>query len=196
MARPAYDPFKDESLGQRPKRRPAIRIDWKTIATRMAEGAAAQVVAADLGLAEERIWRHLRRSLRFRHYLTQAIERRRLTAQLQINALGGAAAVSRLLQPDSMDGATLQALLGRADSAAGEAGDVVKLLGETGGAPPNMALRARIRAERARMDAVVAQCKADVAARYPDMWAETADSGKGAADSSGPQRTLADSSGP
>lgn len=186
MARPAYDPFKDESLGQRPKRRPAIRIDWKTIATRMAEGAAAQVVAADLGLAEERIWRHLRRSLRFRHYLTQAIERRRLTAQLQINALGGAAAVSRLLQPDSMDGATLQALLGRADSAAGEAGDVVKLLGETGGAPPNMALRARIRAERARMDAVVAQCKADVAARYPDMWAETADSGKGAADSSGP----------
>src|SRR5690606_30126364 len=86
---------------------------------------------------------------------------------------------------------TLQALLGRADSAAGEAGDVVKLLGETGGAPPNMALRARIRAERARMDAVVAQCKADVAARHPDKWAETGGSRKGPADSSGPQRTPA-----
>lgn len=203
MPRNAYDPFKDESLGQKPKRKPATRIDWKTVALRMAEGAAAQAVAAEFGLQEDRIWKHLRRSLRFRHYLTQAIERRRLTAQLQINALGGAAAVSRLLQPDSMDGATLQALLGQAS---GAAGDVVRLLGETGGAPPNMALRTRVRAERQKMDAIVDRCHAEVSARFPGLLpprraaaAEpAADSGeppRAAPDSTGLQRTAADSSG-
>lgn len=195
--------LEDKILDPQPKRKPATRIDWETVPsawpkaprrsrgrrTRLAggphlEAPAAQPAVPALPDPGDRA------PAAHRPAPDQCPGRRR--------------AVSRLLQPDSMDGATLQALLGQAS---GGAGDVVRLLGETGGAPPNMALRARVRAERQKMDAIVDRCHAEVSARFPGLLpprraataAPAAGSGeppRTAPDSAGLQRTVADSGGP
>lgn len=163
MPRDSYDPFKDETLGQKARRKPALRIDWKTAARRLAEGAPVAIVAGELGIEEERIWRHLKRSLRFRHYLRQAFGRQRLMTELQLGVAGRAATLGRCLQPDHLDTEMLQ-YAGSFGGPAAEGKDLIERLGETGNSPPNMALRARIKAERQVMDATVARYKAEVAA--------------------------------
>lgn len=127
-----------------------VHIPWREIACRLAEGAKPAAVAADLGLREERIWRHLRQSLRFRFYLRQAMERQRLLAGLQLATLGQAALLSRGLHPESLDGDLLR-LLNEA-AADDDLGQQIEQLGKTGERPPNMAFRRRMAEEQQRMD--------------------------------------------
>lgn len=97
-----YDPFKDESLGQRPQkqtRKSPIRVDWRAIARRMAEGEQPRAIAASLDLPEDRIWRHLNRSPKFLKDLRQATDRQRVLAQLAFQSAGPAAALAQLGTP-------------------------------------------------------------------------------------------------
>lgn len=141
------------------KPRPA-RIPWREIARRLAGGAQPAAIAPDYGIHEDRIWRHLRRSLRFRFYLQQAIERQRLLAGLQLVATAPGALVSRGQQAETLDGDTLR-LLGEAGGSAtpaeGGVGKQIERLGETASPPPNMAWRARMAAERRSMDLQAAE---------------------------------------
>ncbi len=131
-------------------RKSPVMIPWREVACRLAEGARPGAIAADLGLAEERIWRHLRKSLRFRFYLRQAMERQRLLAGLQLAALGQTALLSRGLKPESLDGELLRLLAEAAP--ADDIGQQIEQLGQTGEPPPNMAFRRRLSEERQRMD--------------------------------------------
>ena len=142
---------------------PARRIPWRDIARRLAAGAQPAAIAADLGLQEDRIWRHLRRSLRFRFYLQQALDRQRLLAGLQLAAAAPGALVSRGLQPDSLDGDGLRLLseAGRPDG--GDMARQVEQLGATGDPPPNMAWRARLAVEKRGMDLQAAEASGFVA---------------------------------
>lgn len=146
----------------KPKRKSPVRIDWKEIARRLAEGARPAAVAAAAGIDEDRLWRHLRASLRFRFYLSQALERQQLLAELQLGVAGRSAALSRSLQPESLDGDLLKCLL--AESGSGGIAKQVEQLGATGQRPPNMAFRRRLAAERRQMDAqfaaIEAECRA------------------------------------
>ncbi|MCW0232955.1 MAG: hypothetical protein OJJ21_05085 [Ferrovibrio sp.] len=139
------------------------RIPWRDIARRLAAGAQPAAIAADLGLQEDRIWRHLRRSLRFRFYLQQALDRQRLLAGLQLAAAAPGALVSRGLQPDSLDGDGLRLLseAGRPDG--GDMARQVEQLGATGDPPPNMAWRARLAVEKRGMDLQAAEASGFVA---------------------------------
>lgn len=127
-----------------------VMVPWREIACRLAEGARPATVAADLGLREERIWRHLRKSLRFRFYLQQAMERQRLLAGLQLATLGQTALLSRGLNPESLDGDLLRLLHEAAPDS--DIGQQIEQLGKTGERPPNMAFRRRLAEERQRMD--------------------------------------------
>jgi hypothetical protein len=157
------DPSTEQSVTQspshRPRRKSPIRIDWKDIARRLAEGGRPAEVAAAAGIAEERVWCHLRSSLRFRFYLSQALERQRLLADLQLGAAGRSAALARSLQPESLDSDLLRCLL--AETGGGEIARQVEQLGATGQRPPNMAFRRRLAAEKRRMDAEVAAISAE-----------------------------------
>lgn len=89
VRRPGYDPFKDEYIHRRPpsasspsaaarsigRARPKL-IDWRRAAKLLAQGQTPEAIAAALGIAEGRIWRHWRKSRRFRFYIQQAFERR------------------------------------------------------------------------------------------------------------------------
>lgn len=131
-------------------RKSPVSIPWREIACRLAEGARPSAIAADLGLAEERIWRHLRKSLRFRFYLRQAMERQRLLAGLQLAALGQTALLARGLKPDSLDGELLRLLNEAAPDP--DLAQQIENLSKTGEPPPNMAFRRRLAEERQRMD--------------------------------------------
>jgi hypothetical protein len=147
------------------RKRP-VSIPWREIARRLAEGARPASVAADLDLNEDRIWRHLRRSLRFRFYLRQAIERQRMLAGLQLAALGQSALLARGLQPESLDGDLLRLLNEAAPDS--DLAQQIEQLGGTGQSPPNMALRRRltdkIAAQNAQFEAFRAQDAARMAA--------------------------------
>lgn len=96
MSGTRYDPFKDESLGAPRKRKPPTRIDWRGIARRMAGGETPREIAAALGLAEDRIWRHLNRSPKFLKDLDQETRRQRLLTQIAFHSAGPAAAYAHL----------------------------------------------------------------------------------------------------
>lgn len=161
MTQPATQSPSTARPGQR--RASPVQIPWREIACRLADGARPAAIAADLGLQEERIWRHLRQSLRFRFYLRQAMERRRLLAELQLAALGQAALVARGLDPDSLDGDLLRLLNEAAPE--GDLGPQIETLGKTGERPPNMAFRRRLAEEKQRMDLQVEIWRAQDAAR-------------------------------
>lgn len=91
-----YDPFKDESLGQKRPRKPPIRIEWRAIARRMAGGEKPRDIAASLNLPEDRIWRHLNRSVYFQAELQRAADRQQLLARLTFGSTGQAAAMAHL----------------------------------------------------------------------------------------------------
>lgn len=189
MPTPAYDPFKDETLGRLPPKT-RVRIDWKRGARLLAGGEPADAVAAALGIGEDRLWRHFHKSLRFRFLFTQARERNRLTAQMQFEAAGRRAAVQRCGRIEEIDGDAWQWLAretgltgddaatgdnarsgtrpsdtgpsdtGPSDARAGREARLTAALKDAGRAPPNQALRERLRKERAKMDAVVAEFRA------------------------------------
>ncbi len=143
------------------RKRP-VTIPWREVACRLAEGARPGAIAADLGLQEERIWRHLRKSLRFRFYLQQAVDRQRLLAGLQLAATAPGALVSRSQQAEDLDGAGLRLLAEAGGGSVPPEGGTqkqIEQLGETASLPPNMAWRARMAAERRGMDLQAAEAR-------------------------------------
>lgn len=121
MATDQYDPFKDESLGQKRPRKPPVRVDWRGIARRMAAGETPAEIAAGLGLPEDRIWRHLNRSPKFLKDLDQESRRQRLLAKMTFRSVGPAAAYARLGAP--ADDAAARWLAEQTGLAGGDAGD-------------------------------------------------------------------------
>jgi len=97
-----YDPFKDESLGAPRKRKVPVRIDWRGIAQRLAEGEKPRDIAASLGLAENRIWRHISRSVHFQAELQRAADRQQVLARLTFGTTGQAAAMAHLGAAESI----------------------------------------------------------------------------------------------
>lgn len=143
--------------------RQRARIDWKRGASLLVEGEKPSAVAAALGIAEDKLWLHLRNSLRFQFLLRQARERRQLLGRLRFEAVSGDAALRGTLHVESADGDTLKWLAsesGLSDTESDDnARDVIAQLSDTGRRPPNQALRKRIRAERKEMDAQVAEAR-------------------------------------
>ena len=96
------------------RRRPQL-IDWRRVARLLAEGLDAGAVAAQAGLPdEERIWKHLHKSLRFRFYLRQACLRRAAMAELQIGPALRHALVERLRDSGSLSAEMLAAIAAEA----------------------------------------------------------------------------------
>ncbi|MFN3400466.1 MAG: hypothetical protein ACK4Z4_09025, partial [Ferrovibrio sp.] len=130
-------------IAEPPKARPA-RIPWREIARRLAGGAQPAALAPEYGIDEDRIWRHLRKSLRFRFYLQQAVDRQRLLAGLQLAATAPGALVSRGQQAASLDGEGLRLLAEAGGGSVPPEGGTqkqIEQLGETAALPPNMAWR-------------------------------------------------------
>jgi hypothetical protein len=144
-------------------------IPWRDVARRLAEGEKPGAIAAGLAIDEERIWRHLRKSLRFRTYLRQAIERQKYLADLLLEGTGRSAMVALGRQPENLDGGMLRCLLdeaGRtAEADAPALARRIERLGETGAPPPNMAFRRRMAEEKRRMDQQVEIWRIEDAAR-------------------------------
>ncbi|MBS4044692.1 MAG: hypothetical protein KG075_00010 [Alphaproteobacteria bacterium] len=131
------------------------RIPWREIARRLAGGAQPAALAPEYGIDEDRIWRHLRKSLRFRFYLQQAVDRQRLLAGLQLAATAPGALVSRGQQAASLDGEGLRLLAEAGGGSVPPEGGTqkqIEQLGETAALPPNMAWRTRMAVERRAMD--------------------------------------------
>ena len=145
-----------------------VMIPWREVARRLAEGEKPGAVAAGLAIDEDRIWRHLRKSLRFRTYLRQAIERRKYLADLLLEGTGRSAMVALGRQPENLDGGMLRCLLDEAERAAEAETPAlarrIEQLGETGAPPPNMAFRRRMAEER-RMDLQMEIWRAEDAVR-------------------------------
>lgn len=171
MPRNAYDPFKDESLGH-PAPKTRFRVDWTRGARLLAMGEASEAVAAALGIPEDRLWRHFHKSLRFQFLFRQALERRRLMAQLAFEEAGRRAVVQRCGRSEDLDGDSLR-WLARQTGLTHAAGTEISgaqrdsrefrlaaALKETGRRPPSQAFQARIRKERQAMDAEFAALKA------------------------------------
>lgn len=99
------------------------RIDWKTAARVIGAGGSAGEAAAAIGVDEDRLWRHWRRSPRFRRLLTEQFERRRGLAGLNLEVAIREAALARCLAPDGLeiDVAMLAALAGLPGTAANPA---------------------------------------------------------------------------
>ena len=137
-----------------PARRVQKKTDWKRGARLLVGGADAEAVAAALDITEDRLWAQLHRSLRFRHYIRQALERQQQLAHLQFGAVMRASAVRAGAKADALDGALLPPLiaaLGLTDPAGRGDGDPVERLGGTGARPPNQAKQRRLRVEIAAM---------------------------------------------
>ena len=151
MIQPDPTPASPATIRARP-----VMIPWRDVARRLAESEKPGAIAAGLGIDEDRIWRHLRKSLRFRTYLRQAIERQKYLADLLLEGTGRNAMVALGRQPENLDGGMLRCLLDEAGCTAEM--DIpalakrIERLGETGAPPPNMAFRRRMAEEKRRMD--------------------------------------------
>lgn len=154
-----------------PVPRARVRTDWKRAAALLVDGETPAAVAAALGIAEEKLWRHLRASLRFQFLLRQARERRLLLARLRFEAASADAALRSAQQVAASDGETLKWLAGEsglrdAGAAKESGGDVIAQLSATGRRPPNQALVQRLEAQRKAMDAEFAETKRLFVAKY------------------------------
>lgn len=187
MTADRYDPFKDESLGQKQKRKSPIRIDWRDIARRMAEGEQPRTIAASLNLPEDRIWRHLNRSPKFLKDLRQATERQRLLAQLAFQSAGPAAALAQLGTPADADAARW---LAEQTGLAGE-GDLAGQLRESARST-RRAAAARPKASPAELaeHAALLALEAEMKARFAAQRAAAGTTNE-AAKPGGPERTSA-----
>jgi len=194
-----------------PAKRPYTRIDWKCAAGLIAGGRTLEEAAGLLGLPAERVWRHLNRSLRFRHYIRQAVERQRLMAELHLAAAARETVLACSRDPLGLDDESLRWLAaegGLAGSGArreaerrGEGEDLVQQLAATGERPPNQALRRRIAAEKADMDRFMAAAQVELDAAAALWRAREAAAGAGggeraAAVANGPERSPAVTNGP
>lgn len=167
--RPENDPFKQEYVAPaqpasppEPKpRRP--QIAWRRGAAMMADGEELPAICAALGIDEERFWRHMRSSPRFGFLIDQARERRRLQAQMQLERRSREAMLRMAERIDRLAAEQLDWFCRQAGLGDAVRHDVAESLRQAAAAPPNMAFRKRIAAERARMDAEVARTKAALA---------------------------------
>lgn len=144
--------------GAAPPKRPYTKIDWKRGAKLLAAGLDAEDVAAALGIDEDRLWRHLHRSLRFRFLVRQAAERRRQLCELQVDIAAPAmvrhCALDRGAAPDP---AMLREVTGYAAARAAArqektAPDPLQALADSGQRPPNQAKRRRLMARQEEHD--------------------------------------------
>lgn len=164
--RPENDPFKEEYVpppaqpqSELKPRRP--QIAWRRGAVMWADGEELPAICAALGIDEDRFWRHVRNSQRFRFLIQQAGERRRLQAQLRLAREGRDALLRAMPQIENYDPATLRWLGEQAGLQGGassqdrpDAGERLRLAAAP---PPNQTFRKRIAAQRGRMDAEVAR---------------------------------------
>lgn len=178
--RPENDPFKEEYIPppqSGPPRRP--QIAWRRGAVMWADGEELSAICAALGIDEDRFWRHVRNSQRFRFLIQQAGDRRRLQAQLRLAREGRDALLRAMPQIEKYDPATLRWLGEQAGLASAmpasampadgtsshdrpDAGERLRLAAAP---PPNQAFRKRIAAQRAKMDAEVARMEQSFARR-------------------------------
>lgn len=164
--RDSYDPFKDESLGQPKPRKKAVKIDWKKAARLWAEGAKPAAIAAQLGIEEDRIWRHLKRSLRFRQYLRQEMDRLGLQAEIEYRVAARQAVLDGAGQPQAGPPPWQLAEAGLAGAAAGpmqKGKDMVDRLCDTVRKRPSRAYQAKLDALQQEKDANLAVMQADLA---------------------------------
>lgn len=143
--------------------RKRVRIDWKRGASLLIDGETPTAVCTALGIDEDRLWRHLRGSLRFQYLLRQARERRQLLGQLKFEAASREAAVRLARSAEKPDAGLIAELAGTGNGTGNGAGngtgpqderrDVIARLAESGRRPPNQAFRKRLAIERQRMDA-------------------------------------------
>lgn len=145
--------------------RKRVRIDWKRGAALLIDGETPTAICAALGIDEDRLWRHLRSSLRFQFLLRQARERRQLLGQIRLEAASREAAV-RLARCAEKPEAGLIAELAANGTGRGTGGgtaappddeghDVIARLAQSGRRPPNQALRQRCDREWRQMSAEV-----------------------------------------
>lgn len=178
--RPENDPFKEEYIPPAqpvPPRRP--QIAWRRGAMMWADGEELSTICAALGIDEDRFWRHVRNSQRFRFLIEQAGERRRLQAQVRLAREGREALLRAMPQIEKYDPATLrwlgeQAGLGNGmlesgmraeDAPAPQRADAGERLRLAASSPPNQAFRKRLAAQREKMDAEVARMEQSFARR-------------------------------
>lgn len=91
----------EELPGQKPRRKSPARVDWRRAAWLIAEGGHPDEVARVVGITRERLWRHLQTSSRFRTWLYEDLDCKRVMADLQlgIGAREAALAFSRSNEP-------------------------------------------------------------------------------------------------
>jgi hypothetical protein len=163
--------------------RKRIRIDWKRGAALLIDGETPTAICAALGIDEDRLWRHLRGSLRFQYLLRQARERRRLLGQLKLESVSREAVVRLARSADKPDAMLIAQLAQTAQGEGrGEGGgstensDVIARLADSGRRPPNQAFRKRLAVERKQMDAEFeSYCRADAARAAQAAAAQAAD---------------------
>lgn len=131
------------------------RIDWKRGAQLLVAGQRPADVADALGIPEDRLWKHLSRSLRFATHIRRAMDRQRLLAQIQYPALQAQRMHEALTQESSPDLQWLSDAIGPAEPTNDNANDLVRQLQDTAGRYPSQALRRRLAAEHAALEAVV-----------------------------------------
>ncbi|WP_370152841.1 hypothetical protein [Ferrovibrio sp.] len=75
LSRPPGDPGDPGHSGQPARRR---QVDWQRGARLLAGGMTVEAVAAALGIAEERLWRHLDTSRLMRRRIRQRLQEQRV----------------------------------------------------------------------------------------------------------------------
>lgn len=168
--RPENDPFKEEYIPPPQSAQPRRpQIAWRRGAVMWADGEELSIICAALGIDEDRFWRHVRNSQRFRFLIQQAGDRRRLQAQFRLAREGREALLRAMPQIEKYDPATLRWLGEQAGLAGGtsshdraDSGERLRLAASP---PPNQAFRKRIAAQRAKMDAEVARMEQSFARR-------------------------------
>lgn len=132
------------------------RIDWKRGAHMLVAGQRPAEVADALGIPEDRLWKHLSRSLRFATHIRRAMDRQRLLAQIQYPALQAQRMHDALTQDAALpDLHWLSDAVGPAEPTNDNARDLVRQLQDTAGRYPSQALRRRLAAEHAALEAAV-----------------------------------------
>jgi hypothetical protein len=127
-------------------------------------GHAPAEVAQALEIPEDRLWKHLSRSLRFATHIRRAMDRQRLLAQIQYPTLQAQRLRDALQQPAPVpDLHWLSEAIGPAAPTNDNGNDPVRQLQQTAGRYPSQALRRRLAAEKAVMDAMVEESRVALA---------------------------------
>lgn len=147
-----------------------VRVDWKRGASLLIDGEKPSAVAAALGIDEERLWQHLRKSLRFQFLLRQARERRQLLGRLKLEAVSGDAAIRGALQAEKQDAALFAELaqtsrIATVEETTEDGRDMIARLADSARRAPNQAFRRRLAVERRAMDAEVDETRRLLAAQ-------------------------------